>query len=77
MAWPGQQVGRGRGQCGSSSLAGGTRVVGASLGEVHRDTGATGWRKRKRRKSRNLCGQGGEALCRCAVPAAEQGTGHT
>ena len=49
-------------------------MVGASLGEVHRDTGATGWRRR--RKSRNPCGQGGEALCRCAVPASEQGTGH-
>ena len=37
----GSKAGPGRGQHGSSSLAGGTRTVGASLGEVHGDTGAT------------------------------------
>ena len=37
----GSKAGPGRGQHGSSSLAGSTRTAGASLGEVHGDTGVT------------------------------------
>ena len=71
----GSEAGPGRGQCGFSSLVGGAGTVGASLSEVHGDTGATR-RPRRRRKSRSPPGQGGEAVCSRAVPAAGQGAGH-
>lgn len=71
----GSEAGPGRGRHSSSSLAGGAGTVGASRGEVHKDTGATR-RPRRKRKNRSPRRQGGKAVCRRAVPTAGQGTGH-